>query len=258
MQTAGPRRPSAAAIAVAVTLLLLGAVGFLVTVGGVAIQLLPRKFTGAQQAAIMNWEIARHWRDLPAGRIFAGTITYQPPAVLETAGASLTLSAQRVGIARQASCKSAVDPAAAAVLGHDGCEAVLRATYVDRTDSYVVTVGAAAFADRAQAAAAERRISAMKPHPGALAPGIRAVAFAGTPAAYFTDHGRQLTASTAQGAYLVMYAAGYADGRPRVPITADSYADAELTSMGTGVAGAVAAVLAAPPAVPHCPGAPGC
>jgi hypothetical protein len=55
-----------------------------------------------------------------------------------------------------------------------------------------------------------------------------------------------------------MYAIGYADGRPRVPITADSYADAEMTGMGTGVAGAIASVLGESPAPPHCPGTPGC
>jgi hypothetical protein len=252
------RRPSVVVVAVAALVLLLGAVGFLVSAGGVASQLLPRRFTGAQQAAIMNWEVAGRWRDLPAGTIFAGSIGYPQPAVLDGTGNSLSLSAHRVGIAEQAPCRSAVDPAAAAALVREGCEAVLRATYVDGTDSYVVTVGVAAFAGGAQAVAAERQIDAVKPRAGALAPGVLPVAFAGTPAAYFTAGSRQITEASADGSYLVMYAIGYADGRPRVPITADSYADAEMTGMGTGVAGAIASVLGESPAPPHCPGTPGC
>ncbi|MGH3171600.1 MAG: hypothetical protein ACRDN0_37780, partial [Trebonia sp.] len=208
---------------------MLGAAGFLVSAGMVASQLLPRKFTGAQQATIANWEVAKRWRDLSAGSIFASSIEYQPPAALDDTSDSLSLSAHRAGIAREASCRSAVDGAAAAVLARDGCEAVLRATYVDDTDSYVVTVGVAAFPNSARAAAAKRQIDALKRSADALAPGVLPVAFAGTPAAYFRAGGRQITQTSADGAYLVMDAVGYTDGRPRVPITADSYADGELT-----------------------------
>jgi len=55
-----------------------------------------------------------------------------------------------------------------------------------------------------------------------------------------------------------MYAAGYADSRPRVPVASDHYADAEMTSLAEGVAQSVADTLAAPPASPRCPGTPGC
>jgi hypothetical protein len=55
-----------------------------------------------------------------------------------------------------------------------------------------------------------------------------------------------------------MYAVGYADSRPRVPVTDDPYSDAEMTSMAGGVARSVAHTLAAAPAPPRCPGAPGC
>jgi len=252
------RRPPAVLAVVAVVVLLAGTAGFLVCAGVVATQLLPRRFTSAQQASISNWEVAKRWRDLPAGEIFADPVGYQPPAVLDGTGSSLTLSADRVGIANEASCRSAVDAAAAAVLARDGCEAVLRATYVDTTDSYVATVGVAAFADGAQAAAANRQINAVRPRGGGLPPGVLPVSFAGTPAANFTAGSRQLTASSAEGSYVVMYAIGYSDGRPRVPIGDDSYAEAEMTSMGTGVAGAVASVLGKAPAPPHCPGTPGC
>jgi hypothetical protein len=55
-----------------------------------------------------------------------------------------------------------------------------------------------------------------------------------------------------------MYAAGYADSRPRVPVTSDQYAYKEMTNLAAGVAQSVADTLAAPPASPHCPGTPGC
>ena len=72
------------------------------------------------------------------------------------------------------------------------------------------------------------------------------------------DYSRQLSASFADGPYLVMYAAGYADSRPRVPVTDDRYSDAEMTSLAQGVAQSVAGTLATVPVSPHCPGAPGC
>jgi hypothetical protein len=72
------------------------------------------------------------------------------------------------------------------------------------------------------------------------------------------DYNRQVSASFTAGPYVVMYAAGYADNRPRVPVSRDRYSEAEMTSMARGVAHSVAKTLAAAPAPPHCPGAPGC
>ena len=47
-------------------------------------------------------------------------------------------------------------------------------------------------------------------------------------------------------------------GLSRVPVSQDTYSDAEMTSMARGVASSVANTLAASPAAPHCPGTPGC
>ena len=55
-----------------------------------------------------------------------------------------------------------------------------------------------------------------------------------------------------------MYAAGYSDSRPWVPVSQDTYSDAEMSSMAQGVANSVANTLAASPAAPQCPGTPGC
>lgn len=257
--TAESRRRPASVTAVAATIVVvLGAVGLLVSAYGVASQVLPRTFTGAQQATIANWEVAGRWRSLPAGTIFPASVRYRSSAVLGGSGGSPAFSASRVGIAKEASCRAAVDPAAAGALVREGCQAVLRATYVDATDSYAVTVGVAVFADNARATAAKRQIAAASPRAGRLAPGVRVAAFTGTPAAYLSNGGRQLTGNIAAGPYLVMFTVGYTDGRPRVAIAADAYADAELTSMGTGVAKTVATVLGRRPPAPHCPGTPGC
>ena len=66
----------------------------------------------------------------------------------------------RVGIAPQSGCGTGVTTAAAAaVLRHDGCEAVLRATYADSTRSYVMTVGVAVLPSDAAAAKASQSLS---------------------------------------------------------------------------------------------------
>jgi hypothetical protein len=235
---------------VVVTALVLGIAGLGISLVGISTQLLPRQFTTLQQRQITDWEAGARWRVLPAATIFPATVRYAPPAALDDA-AGLTLTATRIGIARQASCRTATDPSAAAVLARHGCEAVLRASYVDETGSYVVTVGVAALPGAAQAKAANREL------PGGAA-GVRTVRFAGTPAAVFTDKRRQISARVAAGSYLILYTIGYADGRPRVRVTADKYADAEMTSVGAGVARAVGSVLGAPVPPPRCPGTPGC
>ncbi|HEX6449525.1 MAG TPA: hypothetical protein VF060_08690 [Trebonia sp.] len=246
----GAAAPAALVIALA---------GLVVAAIGLGTQLLPRQFTSAQQQQIMAWEVAGRWHDLPAGQVFPGTVGYAPPAALVGTGGPATLTANRLGIARQASCRSATDPAAAAVLTRNGCEAVLRTTYTDGTDAFVMTVGVVPFPSEAQATAAREELGAKRLRMSdGRTPGVRTVPVAGTSAAGFTNSRRQLSANIALGPYLVLYAVGYADGRPLVPVSADNYANAEMTSFAVGVAESAATTLGAPPALPHCPGAPGC
>ena len=238
----------------AVAALILGVAGFAVALTGVAFQLLPRQFTPEQRQQISDWEVGKLWRMLPAGAIFPASLQYTTPHALSD-DLKLQLTASRIGIASQASCAAATHPAAVgAVLDRHGCEAMLRATYVDGTGSYVITVGVAAMPGSAQAKAAWQELAGV----GGTGAGVGTVPVAGSLAAAFTDSRRQLSASTPDGPYLVFYAVGYTDDRPRVPVTADTYADAEMTAAGTGVAQAVASQVdkAVPP--PHCPGTPGC
>jgi hypothetical protein len=259
-----PRRGVRGRRAAALIVLALGLAGLVISTVGLATRLLPRHFTVAQQQQIKNWEIASRWQQLPAGRIFPGSVPYQLSARVLQDATPLDLAALRVGIAPQSGCGADVTTsAAAAVLRRDGCRAVLRATYVDSTWSYVTTVGVAVLPSDAAAAKASQSLSqprltaAGNADTGALPAGILVVRYRGAAAAMF-DYSRQISASFAAGPYLVMYAAGYADSRPRVPVISDRYSYAEMNSLALGVARSIADTLKAQPASPHCPGSPGC
>ena len=252
--------------AAAILALLLGLVGLAVSMTGVATQLLPRQFTAAQQRQIEAWEVMRRWQTMSAGQIFPASVSYQLSAQVLQDAAPLDLDALRVSIAPQESdCATAVTSAAVgAVLRRNGCEAVLRATYVDATRSYVMTVGVAVLPTEAAAVDAgsglsQTRLAAARDAVSArrLQAGVLVVRFGGA-AARLYDYSRQISASFTAGPYIIMYAAGYSDSRPRVPVSQDRYSDEEMTSMAAGVAHSVADTLAASPAPPHCPGAPGC
>ena len=236
---------------------ILGGIGLVVSLTGLAIQLLPRHFSAAQQRQIMAWEVSKRWRTLPAGDIFPASVHYDLAASTLSDLTGVSLQAARVGIAPQTTCDAATDPAAARVLDADGCQALLRATYTDESATYVVTVGVAVLGSAGQAAAAA---AALQPSSGKdLDPaGLESASFTGTPAGSFGNGQRQVTASKAAGPYVIMYTAGYADGRPRVNIGEDSYARAEMTTAAQGVQNSVASTLATPPPAPHCPGTSGC
>jgi hypothetical protein len=219
--------------------------------------MLPRQFSAAQQHQIMAWEVGARWRTLSAGDIFPASVRYQIPASALDDTTGVNLEAPRVGIAPPAACAAGMDPAAAHALDRHRCEALLRATYTDESATYVMTVGVAVLGSAAQSSAAQAALAKAggntQPRPG-----VRAVALPGTVTSRFGAGQRQLSGSFSAGPYVIMYTAGYADGRPRLPIPDDPYAQSEMTSAALGVAQAVAERLAAPPAVPHCPGAPEC
>jgi len=247
-------RPSGSAV-IAATALALGLIGMVISLIGVATELMPRAFTAGQQRQITDWEYGRSWRALPAGQIFPASVSYQAPAVLDDS--SLLLTARRIGIARQSACRAVTDAAAARILARYGCSSMLRATYADGTDSYVVTVGVAVLPSTAQAEAANSELSDAA-LAGGIQPGVDALAFKGTAAAWFTGQRRQLSGSARAGTYVALYTVGYADTRPREPVSGDNYAYREMTGVGSGVAQAVLTEVGAAVAPPHCPGTPGC
>ena len=250
----------------AILALVLGLAGLAVSGFGVATQLLPRHFTASQQRQIQAWEVIRRWQAMPAGQIFPASVSYQLSATMLQDTVPLNLNALRVSLAPQEpDCAKAVTSApAAAALRRSGCEAVLRATYVDATRSFVMTVGVAVLPTAAAAASADNGLTTPRlaaahqaSAQGRLPAGVKVVRFHGAGAGRY-DYSRQISASFPAGPYLVMYAAGYSDSRPRVPVTQDTYSDEEMTSMAKGVAQTIAHTLAASPAPPACPGAPGC
>jgi hypothetical protein len=258
---AGRGRRAAAVIA-----LILGLAGFAISAVRLAIQVLPRHFSAEEQSQIKAWEVMRRWQTIPAGQIFPASVPYQLPASVLNDVSPLHLQALRISIAPQESdCAKAVTSAAAGtVLRKHGCEAVLRATYVDATRSYVMTVGVAVLPNAAAATSANSglappRLTAARAAsaPGGLPVGVQVVRFRGAQAGVY-DYHRQISKSFTAGPYLIMYAAGYADSRPRVPVKDDPYSDAEMTYLAKGVAQSVAHTLAAAPPPPRCPGTPGC
>jgi hypothetical protein len=248
--------------AAAFAALALGLVGLVISGAGLVIAILPRHFTTSQQQAITAWEVNGRWRSLAAGKIFPGSVGYTLPGTVVQDYPPLVLRAVRVAIAPPTGCAAGVsDTAAAELLRREGCEVLLRATYVDQTMSFVMTVGVAVLPTSTAATAASNGLSvtqlAVAQDSGAAPAGVRIVHFGGADASMY-DYSKQLSATIAAGPYLVMYAAGYADGRPRVQLAHDSYSQAEITSLAQGVATSVASTLGSAPPAPHCPGAPGC
>jgi hypothetical protein len=236
--------------------LVVGLGGLVLSAGAAAIQFLPRSFSQAQRQQIMAWEIGKRWRSWPAGRIFPSSIGYSLPASAFGGDKSLALSAERVGIASQASCRDATGRAAGALLAKHGCLAVLRATYQDTTQTFAVTVGVAVMPVSSATSAA--KASTALHHGAGTRPWLRAVSFRHTTTAHFAGPGAKVGLSSASGPYLVLATVGYADGRPWLQQGHDTYTKAELRSLATGVLDSVAHRLGAPPPVPHCPGSPGC
>jgi len=256
---AGPAaagRSRAARSVALIAVLALGLCGLAASAAGIAGQLLPRRFTTSQQQQIMAWETAGRWRTLSAGHMFPAAVSYQLSGADLESAAGLTVSARRLGVIPQASCTAGADPAAARVLRQYGCRAVLRATYADSTGSLLVTVGVAVLPDSMDARRAADALSA--PGPGGLLRSVRAAPVAGTVAAHFADRTRQLAWSSSVGSYVILSAAGFADGRPRLKISADAYVAVEMYRTAGGVTEAVSAELGKAPPVPRCPGAPGC
>jgi hypothetical protein len=232
----------------------LGLAGLAASSFGVAAQLLPRTFSAAQRAQIMAWEVAKRWRTWPAGQIFPAQARYHIPGPAFGGGPGLTLTAQRVGIGGQVPCRAAAAGHAGRVLAGHGCQAVLRATYEDGTRTLAVTIGIAVLPGATAARHALAPLAKLSPGQ----PAVRAVPFAGTPAARFGGSGGLLSANRLAGPYLVLTAVGYANGRPWLSAGNDAYTRAEMLAVAGGVGGSVAAALVARPPPPRCPGSPGC
>lgn len=222
------RRPVRGLRLVTFIALLVVGIGAVAGGGTLLARELTRPATRAEVAAASSQEIATRWQRLTAGAIFPATVGYQSPE-----GSALT--ATLIGIAPRASCASALDPKIAAAVRPLGCEAVLRATYVDASGTLVATVG---FAVMSSAEAANRASSALTT--AQTVSGIRAATFSGTPAATFGDRQRaSFAGGQVPGPYLFFFAAGYADGRVLPAVSGNP----DLSGLGDGVMGHLETIL---------------
>jgi hypothetical protein len=242
---------------------LLGLGGLVFAGAGISGQLMPRQFTPAQRARIEAWEVASRWRTMRKTKIFPARVRYSLVETQFGLPGSLSLTARRLGIARQSTCGRAAGVGARAltVLRRDGCQALLRATYTDSTSSLVLTVGVAVLAGHGAAQSAVRYLAGgPATSQGAATKNqvLSPVQVPGTPAGAFGRQQRQFGWVVGAGSYLVMATAGFADGRPHVTVDSDPYTLTEMTSLARGVAVGIATPLGAPVPVPHCPKGPGC
>lgn len=241
------------------------AVGGLVIAGlKIGQALIPRRFTTAQARQIQAWELARRWRVTARSVLFPATFSYQLSGSVLGSSSSLTLTGRRLAAPAQGRCQaaSAGDAAVAVALARHGCQAALTASYSDATSSLVMTVSLLVLDGQAGTAATARPLvtGGVAAPPGGVAvrPLLQPVAVAGTLAASYGAAQRQISWVEDFGPYLVVATVGYADGRPRVAVRADSYEFMEMASFAEGGANSVMSPLAAPVPVPRCPGAPGC
>ena len=247
-----------------ILLAVLAVCGLAVAVIGVRGQFKPRTFTPAQQRKIEAWEVAKRWRATPKSALFPASVSYRLAGGSSSgsSGKGLSLNASRLAIAPEASCKNAAGGSRALMkrLGSEGCQAVLRSTYVDSTGSLVLTAGIAVLKTRASAVATAHFLTGgpATGQGGAAKLVLRPYAVRGTAAAGYGYPQRQFSWVVAAGPYLVMATVAFADGRPRVAVSTDQYLVQEMTSFARSVAVSVAAPLGAKPPVPRCPGVPSC
>jgi hypothetical protein len=209
-----------------VALFVLGATA--VVAGGIGLRHeLTRGATNAEVAVALAAEISSRWERLPAGTIFPATISYQDVA-------GNTATATLVGIAPQASCQAALEPAAAQELRRLHCSAMLRATYVSAGGAVAATVGIGVLRSAAAASQAER--SLLPVSPGSA---LNTVPYSGTIAAGFTNVARAAAGVRVAGPYLFLYTAGYTDSEPGSAVAAGvpSGGSGELQSLGVAILG---------------------
>src|SRR5207249_4432666 len=113
-----------------------------------------------------------------------------------------------IAIDPSVACSSGLDDKARAAAGRYGCQAVLRATYLDQLDGLVATIGVLAFPDERSAG----QVKSALPGDSKASPGVAAYGPAGTVVARFDDAARQVGAAQQAGPYVVAVTVGYTDG----------------------------------------------
>lgn len=222
----------AVVLAVAAVDVLLGTVGLLQETRS-------RPLTLAERAKYVEEDVARRWQAWPVGMLFPEELEY-------TALGRGQQFARRVGVAPEASCGSVVDSSVASALREHGCLTMLRATYVDQTATFAITIGVAVLRDE------ETRVEASAKLPVDDRVGVRPVAVSGTLTDTFGAAQRQRTGWVGAGPYIVFSTVGYTDGRIRDSVSAEEPLNSEMWPTAQSTAGRIARFLGEPPDVPRC------
>jgi hypothetical protein len=215
----------------------LGCLAVAIVAGTAARAELTSKPTPAELSAAAALAVASRWRSWPAGQIFPTELGY-------TTNLATRETARRIGIAPQTACPAGVDAVLRRPAARDGCQAVLRATYVDQLRGVVYTVGVLPFAT---GRGAERFVRGLEADRSDVI-GLSALAFPGTASAAFSDAARQAATAQQRGTYVVLTVSGYADGRPAA---AASEARASVFAPATQLASRIIGLLTVP-AVGNC------
>ncbi|WP_214412703.1 hypothetical protein [Sphaerisporangium fuscum] len=221
------------------TVLAIAATNVLLGVIGVLQETRSRPLTPSERARYTEQDVARRWQAWTADAVFPSQVQYLGLARVRQ-------YAKRVGIAPEAPCASVVDSPVASVLRKHRCRTMLRATYVDQSSTFAVTVGVAVMTDE------EARVNTAADLPVDDRVGVRPVAFPGTVTESFGAAQRQRTAWMGAGPYIVFSVAGYTDGRTREAVPPEEAVHSELWPAAQSIAGRIAHDLAAPPEIPRC------
>ncbi|NUT41791.1 MAG: hypothetical protein HOV86_17580 [Thermoactinospora sp.] len=225
-----------------------GMIGFIVALSaivvllgsaGMIVETRSRPLTPAEQYRYQQEEIAQRWQAWPAAGVFPEEVKYMG---LERA----PQYARRIGIAPQSTCAQGLDVTVADVLGRHGCVALLRATYMDESATFVFTVGVAVLQSE------ESRVSANEELSADDRVGVLPVPFPGTVAERFGVEQRQRNGWVGAGPYIVFSTGGYADGRTRESIPPEEILHSELWPAAKSIGNQIAYFLADPPSVPPC------
>jgi hypothetical protein len=219
-------------LAVAALDVLLGSVGLIQETRS-------RPLTDEERAQYAAQDVARRWHAWPVGMVFPEELPYNGLGRAQQ-------YAHRVGVAPEEVCVTTVDSPVASVLREQGCRTMLRATYVDQTSTFAITVGVAVLKDE------DARLDAAAKLPVDDRVGIRPVAFPGTVTDTFGAAQRQRTGWVGAGPYIIFSTVGYTDGRTRDSVPTEEQLNSEMWPTAESIAGRIARSLGEPPDVPRC------
>jgi len=202
VQTLGnhPRRGRLARVGLVVAAV--GCLAAAAVAGTVAERVVTRSATPAERAAATAAAVVDRSQSWPAGRIFPARLGYGTDLLTNE-------TAARIAISAQDACATAVDPSFRKLTERDHCRAGLRATYLDQLQGIVYTIGVFAFPSTRDAVSFDAGLRSVDPQLIA----VRALALPGTASERFADAARQAGTARQDGPFVVLTAAGYADGR---------------------------------------------